>query len=336
MRGLDMLLKKMPAGLISGFLMAAIACAAPSHAADTALRVSTASPPSDFLAKALETFKTRIAAANVGVAAEFYPASSLFRQGTEVPAMQRGNLEMSTMNTFEVSQQIPELGLFNRAYLLRDYSQLRHVFDGPVGAEYRKMAADKMGVEILAVAYLGTRQVNLRLKRDIKTPADFAGVKLRMPAGPEWLALGRILGVSPLPMGMPEIYLALKTGAIDGQENPLSILNAAKFHEVTQQVVLTSHMVQPVFFAIAKPFWDKLSAEQKKAVGDSAAAAAKENDEARLKDETEVADGLRGKGLAVDKIDLAPFRALADKAYAEADFAKAWDAAMLKRVVETP
>jgi tripartite ATP-independent transporter DctP family solute receptor len=306
-----------------------------AFAADVTLRFSSAAPPSDFLAKSVESFKAKVEGANVGVKAESYPASSLFKQGTEVPALQRGNLEMSTMTTFEVAQQIPELGLFNRAYLFRDYTHMRHVFDGPIGAEYRRAVADKMGIEILATAYLGTRQVNLRVKREVKTPADLNGVKMRMPAGPEWLVLGRTLGVSPVPLGMPEVYLAMKTGTIDGQENPLSILNAAKLYEVSQQVVLTSHMIQPVFFSMAKPIWDKLSAEQKKVVGDAAIAAAKENDDARLKDEAEIVTDLKAKGLTVDTIDLAPFRALADKSYAEADLAKSWDKALLKRVQET-
>lgn len=319
------------AGAAAAFL---ISCA-PGFAADVTLRFSSAAPPSDFLAKSVESFKAKVETANIGVKAESYPASSLFKQGTEVPALQRGNLEMSTMTTFEVAQQIPELGLFNRAYLFRDYAQMRHVFDGPIGAEYRKAVADKMGIEILATAYLGTRQVNLRQKRDVKTPADLAGVKMRMPAGPEWLLLGRTLGVSPVPLGMPEVYLALKTGTIDGQENPLSILNAAKLYEVTQQIVLTAHMIQPVFFSMAKPVWDKLSAEQQKVVGEAAVAAAKENDDARLKDEAEIASALAAKGLAVDAIDLAPFRALADKTYAAADVTKTWDAALLTRVLET-
>ena len=85
-----------------------------------------------------------------------------------------------------------------------------------------------------------------------------------MPASPEWLLLGRALGVEPTPMAMSEVYVALQTGTIDGQENPLTIMYAAKFYEVTEQVVLTSHLVQPVFYAIGKPFWDKLSAAQKK------------------------------------------------------------------------
>ena len=83
-----------------------------------------------------------------------------------------------------------------------------------------------------------------------------------MPAGPDWLLLGQAIGVTPAPMAMPEVYLALQTGTIDGQDNPLTIMNAAKFHEVMKQLVVTSHMVQPVFYTIAKPFFDKLTPAQ--------------------------------------------------------------------------
>ncbi len=295
------------------------------------IRISTAAPPSDFLTKALEQLKADVEAANNGMAVTVHPASTLFRQGTEVPAIQRGNLEMSTMNTFEVAQQVPELGAFNRAYLFRDYAQMRRAFDGKIGEDYRKLVADNMGIEILATHYLGTRHVNLRQKRNVKTPADLAGVKLRMPAGPEWLLLGRTLGVTPVPLGMPELYLAMKTGAVDGQENPLSIMSAAKFYEVSEQVVLTTHMVQPVFFALAKPVWDKLNADQKKTLEAAAKKAAKTGDDNRVADETTIVTALKGRNLAVDTIDLAVFRASADKAYEGAEATKAWDMSWIKR-----
>jgi TRAP-type transport system periplasmic protein len=297
------------------------------------IRISTAAPPSDFLAKALEQLKIDADAANVGLNVSVHPASTLFKQGTEVPALQRGNLEMSTMTTFEVAQQVPALGLFNRGYLFKDYAHMRRVFDGPIGADYRKAVADTMGIEILATHYLGTRQVNLRQARPVKTPADLAGVKMRMPAGPEWLLLGRTLGVSPVPLGMPEVYLALKTGAVDGQENPLSILNAAKFYEVTEQVVLTAHMIQPVFFNIAKPVWDKLNDAQKKALQDTAIKNAKASSDARFADEASITSALKQRGLSVDEIDLAPFRAAANQTYAGSEYAKTWDKGLLDRVL---
>ena len=317
--------------------VAAAALSLPARAADTIrLRVSTAAPPSDFLAKSLDTFKQEVEAAKAGVSVEVYSASALFKQGTEVQALQRGNLEMSTMTTFEVAQQLPEFGFLNRAYLFRDYQHLRHVFDGPVAAEYRKVVSAKMGIEILSTLYLGTRQVNLRSKRTVKVPTDLAGVKLRMPSGPEWLLLGRTLGVNPVPMGMPEVYLAMKTGTIDGQENPLSVLNAAKLYEVSEQLVLTAHMVQPVFISIATPAWTKLSPAQRDIVQSAAAAAAKANDEGRLADEATNLAGLTARGMVVVTPDLAAFRVSADAVYAADSGAKQWNNDLLTRVVDTP
>lgn len=321
--------------MIKGALAGAVLCSAGQVLAQAPvqIRVSTAAPPTDFLAKALDAFKADVDAASAGIAMSVHTASTLFKQGTEVQALQRGNLEMSTMTTFEVAQQMPELGFFNRGYLFKDHAHLRRVFDGPLGEEYRKAVAEKMGIEILATHYLGTRQVSLRARRAVKGPADLAGIKLRMPAGPEWLLLGRTLGVSPLPLGMPELYLALKTGTVDGQENPLSIFNAAKLYEVSEQVVLTSHMLQPVFFAIAKPAWAKLSAAQQTLLQSAARKAAKAGDDGRLADEASIIDAIKQRGLSVDAIDLAPFRAAADKAYV-GDAVKAWDMAWLKRVAE--
>lgn len=309
----------------------------PSHAEDQIrIRVSTAAPPGDFLSKCLEQFKQEVNAAKAGLNVEVYPASSLFKQGTEVQALQRGNLEMSTMTTFEVAQQFPEYGVFNRGYLFRDYTHLRNVFDGPVGTEYRGVVSEKMGIQILATLYLGTRQLNLRSKRDVRGPGDLAGVKLRMPSGPEWLVLGRALGVSPVPMGMPEVYLAMKTGTIDGQENPLSVLNAAKLYEVSEQVVLTAHMLQPVFINIAAPIWKKLDPQQQAVLQQAAIRAVKSNDDGRLADEASNLEGLKARGLVVQTPDLAQFRVRADTVYADDSGAKVWNKEWLRRVVDTP
>ena len=308
-------------------------CLSTAWAQKTVLRFSTAAPPPDFLSRSLQQFKSELEKAAPEFEVQVYPGSQLFRQGTEVPAMQRGNLEMSTMTTFEVAQQVPEFGFFNRAYLFRDYDHAYRTFTGAVGRRYADTVAQKMSLVILAPTYLGTRQVNLRAPREVKGPQDLAGVKMRMPGGPDWLLLGQSLGVTPTPMGMPEVYLALQTGAIDGQENPPTIFNAAKFYEVTKQMVITSHLVQPVFYTIAKPYWDKLSPEQRSKVQAAATQAARWNDEQRLADEKTVIDSLATKGLTVTRPDLGAFRANADKVYATADAAKAWDRKMMDEVM---
>jgi TRAP-type transport system periplasmic protein len=298
-----------------------------------ALRFSTAAPPPDFLSRSMQQFKAELEKAAPEFDVQLHYASSLFRQGTEVPAMQRGNLEMSTMTTFEVAQQVPELGFFNRAYLFRDYEHAYKSLTGAPGQRYAELVASKMGIVVLSPTYLGTRQVALRAVREVKAPSDLSGLKLRMPGGPDWLLLAQSIGATPTPMGMPEVYLALQTGAIDGQENPPTIFNAAKFHEVSKQMVLTSHLVQPVFYAVAKPFHDKLSPEQRRKLHAAATSAARWNDEQRLKDEKTVIDGLAGKGLTVSRPDLGPFRANADKVYANAEAAKTWDRRMMDEVM---
>src|SRR5678816_3163074 len=143
-----------------------------AQAQKTVLRFSTAAPPPDFLSRSLGQFKAELEKAAPELDVQVYPGSQLFRQGTEVPALQRGNLEMSTMTTFEVAQQIPELGLFNRAYLFRDYDHAYKTFTRAVGKRYADAVAQKMGIVILAPTYLGTRQVNLRAARDVKGPQD--------------------------------------------------------------------------------------------------------------------------------------------------------------------
>jgi len=320
---------------LTGLVLAAgIAMTASAAAQKIQLRFSTAAPPPDFLSKSLERFKDEVdKAAPDQFDIKLHPGSSLFRQGTEVPAIQRGNLEMSTMTTFEVAQQIPEWGFFNRAFLFRDWDHVAKVMSGPIGERYRKDVADKMGIVILAPTYLGTRQLNLRTRREVKGPADLGGVKLRMAGGPEWLLLGEALGVTPTPMAMPEVYLSLKTGSIDGQENPLTIMNAAKFYEVTEQVVLTAHLVQPVFYSLRRQTWDALSAAQKKVIQDAADAAARQNNEARLNDEKQVAERLKTQGLTITAVDMKPFLDKADQVYGASDFAKAWNKDLMAQAV---
>ncbi len=315
-----------------------VALLAPGWAAgQVTLRVSTSAPPSDVLTKALGAFQESVERATAGsVKVTVFPANTLFRQGAEIPAIERGTLDMSTGTTFEVADEVPALGLFDRAYLFRDYAQMRRAFDGPIGEEYRKRVLDKMGVRILAVMYLGTRQVALRSERAVATPKDMEGVKLRMVAGPEWLLLGRALGASPVPMGMAEVYLAMQTGTIDGEDNPLSIVAAAKLYEVSKEVVLTVHMVQPVFLDIGERAWKKLDAGQQAAVQAAAGVAQKQNDAGRLAQEGEALALVKAKGLRVAEPDLGAFRANAAAVYGASDLAKGWDQGLLKQVLAVP
>ena len=233
----------------------------------------------------------------------------------------------------EIAGQIPSWGFLSRAFLFRDYDHMMAVMTGPIGQQLAADVAEQMGIEILAVAYLGTRQLALRTAREVTGPQDLAGARVRMPGAPEWLLLGESLGVEPTPMAMPEVYAALQTGAIDGQENPLTIFAAARFNEVSEQVLLTAHMVQPVFYAISKPFFDALSPEQRAALRDAAQQGAGWNNEQRHADERAVVERLTQGGLRIDAIDLASFRANADRVYGAADLVGDWNTDLMMQVM---
>ena len=120
---------------------------------------------------------------------------------------------------------------------------MRAFFASDFGKEMVGRAEAQLGIKILGPTYFGTRQVGLKPDKEIKTPADMAGIKLRMPGGDAWQFLGKALGANPTPMAYAEVYTGLQTGAIDGQDNPLPNVENMKFYEVMSQIVLTSHLV---------------------------------------------------------------------------------------------
>ena len=198
-----------------------------------------------------------------------------------------------------------------------------------------KLVSEKMDVTPLATVYLGTRQVNLREAKAVKTPADLKGVKLRMPGSKEWLFLGDALGATATPLAFGEVYMGLKTGTIDGQDNPLPSVRAAKFYEVTKQLVLTSHLVDGIFIAISNKSFNALTAAQKQKVTAAAQAAAAYNNENRLKEEAQLVEFFKKEGLQVSTPDVNAFRSTVQAAYQSSDYAKVWPKGLLDRINAT-
>ena len=300
------------------------------------LRISTPAVPDDWHAKMWTVFKDSLDKSAPGeFDVQINLNASLFKQGTEPAAMARGNLELSSISAFDIAKLIPEFSIFTAGYVIRDPQHQQKVFNGPIGEELFKLVSDKMDVTPLATIYLGTRQVNLREPRSVKVPADLKGVKLRMPGSKEWLFLGDALGATATPLAFGEVYLGLKTGTIDGQDNPLPTVRAAKFYEVTKQLVMTSHLVDGIFISISNKSWNALTAAQKQKVKTAAEAAASYNNENRLKEESEIVDFFRKQGLQVTTPDVEAFRRHVQSAYAASDMAKAWPKGLLERINAT-
>lgn len=300
------------------------------------LRISTPAVPDDWHGKMWTVFKESLDKSAPGeFDVQINLNASLFKQGTEPAAMARGNLELSSISAFDIAKLVPEMSIFTAGYVVRDPDHQQKIFNGPIGAEMWKRVSDKMDVTVLSTIYLGTREVNLREARNVRTPADLKGVKLRMPASKEWLFLGEALGATPTPMAFGEVYLGLKTGTIDGQDNPLPTVRAAKFYEVTKQIVLTHHLVDGIFIAIANKSWNAMNATQKQKVKAAADAAAKFNNENRIKEEAQLVDFFKQQGLQVVTPDLDAFRKHVQSVYLGSEYAKVWPQGLLERINQT-
>jgi tripartite ATP-independent transporter DctP family solute receptor len=258
--------------------------------------------------------------------------STLFKQGTELVALQRDNLEMGNIAPQDISKQIPAWSILTSAYLFRDANHLNAFFAGDLGAQMKKMVEDQVKVKILGPTFFGTRQVGLKSKKKISTPADMAGIKLRMPPGDAWQLLGRSIGANPTPMAYAEVYTGLQTGAIDGQDNPLPNVQNMKFYEVMSQIVLTSHLVGYDLLTVNLKTWNSMSPAKQKAFQAAADKAIAWSTAEHLKREAELADSFKKMGLEVYTPNVNAFRENAQKVYLGSDEAKEWPKGLLEKI----
>ena len=258
--------------------------------------------------------------------------SSLFKQGTELEAIARGNLEMALASAQELAVFFPEFSIFATGYVHRDAEHQRAVFNDPLMDPFKKKAEEELNLKLLSVMYFGARQLNLRTDQKVMKPEDLAGVNLRMPGTDAWQFLGKALGANPTPMAFAEVYTGLQSGAIDGQDNPLPTMVDKKFYEVTKQVILTSHLVDLNYISISKKVWDELTPEQQATVQAAADAAAKQCSEQQVAKEKELQDFLREEGLQVYEPDLDAFRERVQKMYLESEIAKSWPEGLLEKI----
>jgi len=294
----------------------------------TKLRFSCAFTEQDPRADA---YKALAAAIKDNFDFEPYWGNTLFKQGTELVALQRGNLEVCNLAPQDISKQLPAWSLMTSAYLFRDVDHLRKTFKSDVGREFIKMARDQLEIQIVTPVYFGSRHVNLKPDKTIRTPADLSGIKLRMPPGEFWQFLGESIGASPTPVAFAEVYTALQTGVIDGQDNPLVTSKVMKFYEVTTQFVLTSHVVGYDVMAVSKKTWDAMPPAQQ---GQFQAAAEKAMDDYTAKYiglEKDVVDFMKAEGKKVYTPDLNAFRAYAQKKYVE-KYGQDWPKGALERI----
>ena len=315
--------------ITGGVALAAVAATSPAFAqVRPKLRFSSAFTETDLRA---EGYKALAAAMNEDFEFEPYWGNTLFKQGTELVALQRENLELSNLAPADISKQIPAWSLMTSAYLFRDYDHLKKTFQSDIGKVFIKIARDQLGIELIRPVYFGARQLNLKPSKKINTPADLAGIKLRMPPGEFWQFLGESLGANPTPVAYAELYTALQSGTVDGQDNPLVAGRTMKFYEVTSQFVLTSHVIGYDMLAVSKKTWDTLGAAKQEKLRTQADKIFDDNAAKFDAQATEAIEFFKKEGKQVYTPDQNAFREFAQKRYVER-YGKDWPAGALEKI----
>ncbi len=308
--------------------MLALGAHAANAQAKPKLRLSVAFPETDLRA---EAYKALAAAMKDDFDLEPYWSNTLFKQGTELVALQRDNLEVCNLAPADISKQIPAWSLLTSAYLFRDYDHLKKTFASDVGKDFIKMAREQVGIEVIRPVYFGARQVNLKPAKKINTPADLAGVKLRMPPGEFWQFLGESIGANPTPVAFAELYTALQTGTVDGQDNPLVTARSMKFYEVTSQFVLTSHVIGYDVLSVSKKAWDALGADKQAKLRSEVDKVFDANAVKYDAQEKDAIEFFKKEGKQVYAPDQSAFRAFAQKKYLE-KYANDWPKGALEKI----
>ena len=207
---------------------------------------------------------------------KMYPGTSLVAgdQTREFTAIRQGVIDLAIGSTINWSPQIKELNLFSLPFLMPDYAALDALTQGPVGKDIFTRL-ERAGVVPLAWGENGFREVT-NSKRELRKPEDFKGLKFRVVGSPLFLDTFNALGANPTQMSWADAQPALASGAVDGQENPLTIFTAAKLHTVGQKnVTLWGYVADPLIFVANKEVWESWTAEDRKIVREAAVEAGK-------------------------------------------------------------
>jgi len=307
-------------------------CYANVFAAEVKLIWSTENVSGDANVEAMKVFKEEVEKLSGGrIIIDNFFGSQIYTGAGAITSCIEGSLDMTTLSETYAAEFIPYLDMFGSAFFFKDYDHMRRVWDSEIGKKiFEDITKEKeLGLIPLGVFYLGTKHLNLIEKvGPVRKPEDMKGVKLRTPPTPGHVALGKALGASPCPMAFQEIYMALKTGTIDGQENPLLTIKNTKFYEVTKYIVLTGHKVTTTLPVINKAKWESLSEPDQSIIRIAMKKAEKFCAEVAMKSDTDLVNELRELGMIIiEDIDKDAWIKYAKWSYLNEskDISKDWD-----------
>lgn len=262
---------------------------------------------------------------------QYFPSGALGGEREMLEAVQLGTQDMIITSTGPVGNFVPETRIVDIPYLFRDYDHARKVLDGSIGQEILTKFPAK---GLVAISWMenGFRHIT-NSKRPVKSPDDVKGLKIRTMENKVHMEAFKAMGALPTPMNMNEVFTALQTGTVDGQENPIPVILANKLYTVQKYLTLDSHVYSPAILIINKGLWDKISDADKAAFKEAAKIALVANRKKVNDDEANGLDVMKKAGTEIIvSVDNAAFQKAVASAYA--GFNKEFGEANIKRIVD--
>jgi TRAP-type transport system periplasmic protein len=298
--------------VIASVALAAFGAASAQDIKERTIKFGLNGPEGHPAVPGMKKFAEAVAAKSGGkIKVQLFLGGTLGSDQAVVSSVQGGTVEMAVMNTGILASVAKELAIFDFPFLFANEKESDALVDGPVGKRLHAKLGEK-GIIGLSYWELGFRNIT-NSKRALMKVEDIEGLKLRVIPNPINVAWVKALGANPTPMPFPEVYGGLEQKAIDGQENPISVIAANKFWEVQKHLALTNHQYNPQSVIFSKKIWDTLSPAEQKLLDDSADEAAKSQRELSRASVASNLELLKKNGMTVTQFPPAEVAKLRDK-----------------------
>jgi TRAP-type transport system periplasmic protein len=306
-----MTLKTTMKSLAAGLALAALATSG-ALAQELTLKLGHLANEQNSWHKASVKFGEELSALTDGrIAVEVFPNDSLGREMDLINGMQLGTVEM-TITGESLQNWAPMAALLAVPYAYTSLEQMDEVASGEIGDQIEAQVIER--AQVRPIAYFARGPRNLTANRAITSPSELNGFRMRVPNVPLFVDTWSALGAAPTPMAFSEVFTSLQNGTIEGQENPLALIQSASFNEVQSHVNLTEHVRSWIYLTISEQVWSQLSEEDQGHVMTAAAAAQEFEREQFLADEQAIRADLEAKGMTFVEADTAAFAAAAQDA----------------------
>lgn len=279
--------------------------AASANAADLTLKLGHLANENNSWHKASLKFGEEVARLTEGrIAVEVYPNDSLGREIDLINGMQLGTVEM-TITGESLQNWAPKAAMLALPYAYKSLDHMDEVASGDIGKDIEAQIIERAQIRPLGYFARGPR--NLTSNKPITTPADLAGMSMRVPNVPLFVDTWKALGAQPTPMAFSEVFTSLQNGTIAGQENPLALIQSASLNEVQSHVNQTEHVRSWIYLTIAEQVWQRLSEEDRAHLMEAAKITQAFEREQFLLDEDAIRADLQQKGMTFVEVDQAAF-----------------------------